>query len=121
MSSSMPDDVAPLRVDELNALRSMAVRLRASARLDLHEVECKLEAGFGALIGLEAELARGRRRSPADPGQRTAATDQLQQRIIELREALTELRMLSAPPGQSRIGYGFVLPRDGPNLHDHPN
>jgi hypothetical protein len=86
MSSPMADDALPACVNELNVLRSMAVCLRAGERLDFHEVERGLEAGFGALIGLEAELARVPRASaPETPAVQAAARADLKHRISELR------------------------------------
>jgi hypothetical protein len=76
-------------------LRGMSARLRAGQRLDPHEVERALEAAT-ASAGLKAQ-------------------------IDDLREALTDLRILAVPPGESRVGYGFVLPGQPPQLHAHPN
>jgi len=117
----MPGDDGPPGVDDLDPILRMTARLGAARRTDPCAVERTLEAGLGALVGLEAELARVRRRAGADPAARRAATRPLQTRIIDVRDALTELRTLSALQGQSRIGYGFVLPRDGPAPHAHPN
>ena len=115
------DDVPP-RDDESDVLRDMAARLRAGERPNLHEVERRLEAGFGALIGLEAELARVQRASAREEAAaRAAAGADLMHRIGELREALSDLRTLTVPPGESRVGYGFVLPRHEQRLHAHPN
>ena len=100
----------------------MLAYLRAGQRLDSREVERALEAGFGALIGLEAELARAQRAGAAAerPEARAAAIADLKARIDELREALTDLRSLAVPPGEARVGYGFVLP-GGQRVHVHRN
>jgi hypothetical protein len=104
-------------------LRGMSARLRAGQRLDPHEVERALEAGFGALIGLEAELSRVQRGAGAfdDPAAQATASAGLKAQIDDLREALRDLRILAVPPGESRVGYGFVLPGQPPQLHAHPN
>ncbi|MGZ4299569.1 MAG: hypothetical protein ACXVVK_21240 [Solirubrobacteraceae bacterium] len=117
----MADDTVPPRADELSVLRSMSGRLRAAHRLDPHEVERALEAAFGALIGLEAELSRVQRRAVEQPEAHAAAIAQLKVRINELREALTDLRTLAVAPRESRVGYGFVLPGHGQRLHTHRN
>jgi hypothetical protein len=117
----MADDVAHSRPDELDVLVSMSTRIRAAQRIDAHEIECALEAGFGALIGLEAELSRVQAATARDAASRAATVGDLMIRIETLREALTELRTLAVPPGEARIGYGFVLPgRDG-RAHAHRN
>jgi hypothetical protein len=129
MSTPMADNVVPPRVGDLSMLRGMSARLRAGQRLDPHEVERALEAGFGVLIGLEAELSRVQRAqraggtagAPQDPEALAAAGADLKARIDELREALTDLRTLAVAPGESRVGYGFVLPGQPPQLHAHPN
>ena len=73
-----------------------------------------MEAGFGALIGLEAELSRVQRAGyAAEPDARAAAVAELRASITELRDALTDLRTLAVPPGTARVGYGFVLPAPG--------
>lgn len=96
----------------------MSSRIRAGQRPDAHEVEQTLEVGFAAMIGMEAELSRLLRRGAehAAPG----ALDELQRNIAALRDALSELRTLSRPPGESRVGYGFVLPSPHhPSAHRH--
>jgi hypothetical protein len=104
----MTDDVVPPRVDELSVLLNMLARLRAGERLDPHEVERALEAGFGALIGLEAALARTQHGTA--PGADHRRIGGLQSDIEDLRDALNELRTLSSTEELPRIGYGFVLP-----------
>ena len=106
----------------------MSARLRAGQHVDSHEVERALEAGFGALIALEAELSRvqragalGRPETVGRPEAQAAASADLRARIDELRETLTDLRTLAVGPGESRVGYGFVLPGQPQRLHAHPN
>jgi VIT1/CCC1 family predicted Fe2+/Mn2+ transporter len=119
----MADDVVPPDVDELSVLRGMLARLRAGERLDSHGVERALEAGFGALMGLEAELARAQRAGATGerPETHAAAMADLKARIDELREALTDLRTLAVAPGEARVGYGFVLPGERHGRHAHDN
>jgi hypothetical protein len=118
----MAENVVPPRVGDLSMLRSMSARLRAGERIDRHEVERALEAGFGALIGLEAELSRVQRAGSGEqPEAAAAARADLKARIDELREALTDLRTLAVPPGESRVGYGFVLPGQSEGLHARRN
>ncbi|HEY2319760.1 MAG TPA: hypothetical protein VGH67_15745 [Solirubrobacteraceae bacterium] len=98
----------PQEFRDLEPLRRMSERIRGGDTPPQTEIEQALEAGFGRLIGLEAELGRAR---PAQaPGPMGAVAEELLREICELRDALTELRTLSGPPGPSRIGYGFVLP-----------
>lgn len=109
----------------------MSAQLRAGQHLDPHEVERALESGFGALIGLEAELSRVQRAVAAEhagvqaaaerAGAHAAASADLKLRIDELREALTDLRTLAVAPGESRVGYGFVLPGQPHQLHAYRN
>lgn len=76
------------------------------------DIEDALERGFGLLMAMEASL---------QPGIADAHWPDLDRRrlvdcIERLRQLLTELRLLASPEGQSKIGYGFVLPtcrRDG--------
>jgi hypothetical protein len=73
------------------------------------EIEQALEAGFGSLIALEAELQRAKR--PSKGSDRAEATcDEVLRQIERLSTALTQLRTVSSSPGQARVGYGFVLP-----------
>ena len=111
MSSLVTGDVAPNRSPELDALRSVSRSIRCGEPLDSSEIERVLELGFAAMIGLEAELSR--RRPRATPGDEPGAEriSDLRSRIAELSDALTELRTLSVHPGESRIGFGFVLPK----------
>ena len=102
-------------------LRGMAADLRAGERVNSPEVERRLEAGFGALIGLEAELARVQRASRPEPAAQPAASASLKHRISELRDALTDLRTLAVQPGESRVGYGFVLPGHQQHLQVYSN
>jgi hypothetical protein len=117
----MADDIAHPRPDELDVLLSMSTGLRAAQRTDPHEIERALEAGFAALIVLEAELSRVLLRArTGSEGDAIAATE-LKTRIEVLREALADLRTLSVPPGKARIGYGFVLPGQHGRAHAHRN
>ncbi len=109
MTPSMADEAAPSPVDHLAVVQGMSARIRAGEPVDPQRIERTLEAGFGALIGLEAELSRALRAS-RDGGGPAQSGDELIVRIGELRDALTELRTLAVAPGESRIGYGFVLP-----------
>jgi hypothetical protein len=109
----MADNEAPPDAAELGVILSMSASLRAGERVDPQRVERALEAGFGALMGLEAALSRAQRRSREAPDAGAAEIAALHDRITELRDALTELRTLSGPSGESRVGYGFVLPRQG--------
>lgn len=87
----------------------MAERIRAGDPPGDAEIEQALEAGFGRLIALEADLGRARKAGAASADAPTA--DTLLREIEALRDVLTELRTLSSPSGPPRIGYGFVLPR----------
>ena len=117
----MPDDIAPPDVAELGAILSMFAPLRAGQRLDPNEVDCALEAGFGALMALEVTLSRAQRRSGHDPDADAAGIAAVHARIAELRDALTDLRTLAGPLGESRVGYGFVLPGQGQRFHANRN
>lgn len=118
----MAENVVPPRVGDLSMLRSMSARLRAGQRIDPDEVERALEAGFGILIGLEAELSRVQRAGAAEgPEAQAVAVAGLKAQIDELREALTDLRTLAVAPGESRVGYGFVLPGQPRQIHVHRN
>lgn len=109
MSPHVTGDVAPHRSAELDALRGACLRARSGDVADPSEVERVLEVGFAAMIGLEAEVSRLRRAAPRDAPD-TAPIGDLKARIAELSDALSELRTVSVPPGESRIGFGFVLP-----------
>ncbi len=101
---------------EVLPLQEMAERIRAGNPPSSVEIERDLEVGFGCLMGLEAELARARRRVTA--GEAPAfLVDELQRQITALRDALVELRSLSSAPGPPRIGYGFVLPGHAERRH----
>ena len=117
----MADDASYPRIPELDVLRSMARRLGTGEALDQREVERALEAGFGALMGFEAARSRALRGSAQDPTAGGAETAALHARIAELSGALTDVRKLSAPPGESRIGFGFVLPQHGQQHHVQRN
>jgi hypothetical protein len=117
----MSDDVARPRTDQLDLLRSMSTRIRAGQRMDPQEIERALEAGFAALIGCEAELGRAQASARLDPEAHAAAISELKTRIDALRDALTDLRTLAVPPGEARIGYGFVLPDQHGRAHAHRN
>jgi hypothetical protein len=111
----MADDFGSPGPDQLDLLRTLSARLRVGQGAEPHEVQSALEAGFGLLITLEAELSRlqaGGRPSSEAHGARLAA---LKSRIEALSDALTDVRTLSVPPGEARIRYGFVLP--GPHGH----
>jgi hypothetical protein len=110
MSSLVTGDGASHGSPELDALCDASRRIRAGERTEPSEVEQALEVGFAAMIGMEAELSRLRpRAAPCDAPGAGRAGD-LKRHITELSEALTELRMLSVRPGESRVGFGFVLP-----------
>lgn len=117
----MPDDVPPTPADELDVLHAVSARIRAAQPTDPLEVERVLEAGFAAMMALEAELSRRRRAGAraVEPG--TRPVEEIQTRISELRDALTELRTLAVPPGESRVGYGFVLPDQRGQAQSHRN
>jgi hypothetical protein len=115
----MGDDLGQPRSDELDVLQSMAARIRAAQRTDPQEIEGALETGFAALIGLEAELSRTQASARANPAAHAAAISELKTRIDVLRDVLTDLRTLAVPPGQARIGYGFVLPAERGPVHTH--
>lgn len=118
MSRDMADGVVP-PLDDLDALRGMAARIKGSRPTDPRAIERALEAGFARMISLEAELSRLRRNGlAAEPG--GPSPEQIAAWIGELREALIELRELAVPPGESRVGYGFVLP-GGRHAHAHRN
>lgn len=96
------------------------MRIRAGEPPDPHVIERTLEAGFGALIAMEVELSRIRRafgESSSDAG----AIDDVFGRINVLRGALTELRTQAVPPGESRVGYGFVLPAPHAGVRASPS
>jgi hypothetical protein len=117
----MSDDFGHPQAAELDVLLSMSTRIRAAQRTDPHEVERALEAGFAALIGLEAELSRVQARARGGSEADAVAVTEFKTRIGELRDALTDLRTLSVPPGEARIGYGFVLPDQHGRAHAHRN
>lgn len=106
----MADDPPHLHDDDLDRLLSMTMRIREARRADPNEVEPALEKGFAALIGLEAELSRRQARARSGSEDDAAAAIEVKARIEALRDALTDLRTLSVPPGEARIGFGFVLP-----------
>lgn len=76
--------------------------------LELAEVQ---ERGFALLVSLEASLQRVRKPSATPDGANSPEAEELRKSIVTLREALTELRVVSDAQGEPRIGYGFVLPR----------
>ena len=117
----MPDEFAPSGVAELGVILSMSASLRGGKRPDPADVERVLETGFGALMGLEAALSRAQRRAAQDPKAAGAEIRALHDRINELRDALTDLRTLAGPPGESRVGFGFVLPGQAQRFHAHSN
>jgi hypothetical protein len=105
----MDDRAVPPESRDTESLRRMAARIHAGDRPGHVEIEQALEAGFGRLITLEAELGRARKAGLSGPDAKTA--ESVLREIEALRDVLTELRTLSSPPGPPRIGYGFVLPR----------
>jgi hypothetical protein len=117
----MSDDLGHPRNGELDVLLSMSTRIRAAQRIDAQEIERALEAGFGALIGLEAELSRVQASARANPEAHAAAIGELKSRIEALRDALNDVRTLAVPAGEARIGYGFVLPGQHGRAHAHRN
>jgi hypothetical protein len=117
----MADNLGHPRTDQLDVLQSMSTRIRAGQRMDPQEIERALEAGFAALIGLEAGLSRVQASARAEPEAHAAAITELMTRIEVLREALTDVRTLSVAPGEARIGYGFVLPEQHGQAHAQRN
>lgn len=118
----MADDLGYPRTDELCMLQSILARLRAHQRVDPQAIEQALEAGFGALVVLEAELSRAQVRARSgEHRDGDAVISELKTRIEALRDALTDLRTQAVPPGQARIGYGFVLPDSHSQARAHRN
>jgi hypothetical protein len=134
------DNAPSPHADDVELLERMALRIRAgkSPAPAQIEIEQALEGGFARLIGLEAELYRARRLrrgasreagrpedSASQPHERDASdagaspVADLEDQIESLRGALTELRTVSSPPGESRVGYGFVLPHERKGAHAH--
>lgn len=105
----MADEAAPSPVVQVAVLRGLSVRIRAGEPTDPLEIERVLEAGFGALIALEAELSRLRRAS-GDTGRDAGAAAEVIGQIEALHDVLIDVRELAVPPGESRVGFGFVLP-----------
>lgn len=116
----MADEAAPSPLDHVAVLRGVSLRLRAGEPTEPHEIERALEAGFGALIALEAELSRLQRAS-GDTGRDAEAAAELIGHIEALHDVLIEVRELAVPPGASRVGYGFVLPAPRHETHGSPN
>lgn len=112
----MDDHAVPPDIPHVSRLNRLCARIRAGDRPGQVEVERELESGFGRLIGLEAELARARKRA-SDPV--APSVEDLMHQITELRDVLTELRTLSTAEEPPRIGYGFVLP--GPRTKRPPS
>jgi hypothetical protein len=98
--------------ENIEMLGSISSRLRAGERLRTREVEQALERGFGLLMTFEADLQRALNASAeaGEPG--TSEVEALRGAITKLRRPLIDLRTLSSPDGQSKVGYGFVLPRE---------
>jgi hypothetical protein len=117
MSSLVTGDVAPHRSAELDALRGASVSIRSGEPTDPSEIERTLEVGFAAMIGLEAELSRLRPRATPGDEPCTDRVNALRTRIAELSDALSELRTLAVRPGESRVGFGFVLPKPRRRQH----
>jgi hypothetical protein len=105
---------------DVRSLDFMSQRLRGGDSPSRRQIEQTLERGFGKLMQLEAELQRPRAatRAAAEP-ETEADQNELEEAIAALREALTVLRILSSPPGPSRIGYGFVLPPRAVSSRSH--
>jgi hypothetical protein len=116
----MADEAAPSPVDHVAVLRGMSMRIRAGEPTDPHEIERALEAGFGALIALEAELSVLQRAS-GDTGRDAEAAAEVIGHIKALHAVLIDVRKLAVPPGESRVGYGFVLPAPRHQTHGSPN
>ena len=117
----MSDNLARSSSGQLDVLVSLSQRIRAAQPVDPHAIERELEAGFGALVGLEAELSRVQALDRTAPDTQAASIADLKCRIEALREALTELRTVAVPRGEARIGYGFVLPGQHGRAHAHRN
>jgi hypothetical protein len=117
----MADEAASCPADPVAVLCGISMRIRAGEPADPHEVECVLEVGFGALIALEAELSRAQASARVNPEAHGAVIGELKTQINVLHDALTQLRTLSVPPGEARIGYGFVLPGQHGRAHAHRN
>jgi hypothetical protein len=108
----MDDHAVSPGISDPEALQQLSIRIRAGDPPERVELDQALEGGFGRLIGLEAELQRTRDRVSTSDGDAERVID-VEQEIAVLRDALTELRTLSSPPGPPRVGYGFVLPKTG--------
>jgi hypothetical protein len=103
------DEPSATQFDEqIHLLEQLSARIRSGSNPERLEVDGALERGFGRLISLEAELQRVMK-SAEDSG-KAERTSEMRHAIEILREALSELRAQSSPPGPPRIGYGFVLP-----------
>jgi hypothetical protein len=111
MSPHVPGDLTPPHPSaELDALRRACLRIQTGDPGDLSEIERILEGGFGAMIGLEADLSRLRREGALRDELDAERICDLHTSITELSDALTELRTLAVSPEEPRIGFGFVLP-----------
>lgn len=93
----------------IEVLNQMSVSVRAGRPQDPIAFAEAQERAFGLLMAMEARLGRAQR-TGGDP---TRARE-LMDSIEALRDALNELRSISGEAGQSRIGYGFVLPGQAP-------
>jgi hypothetical protein len=107
---AMNDEEASQVREQVQVVKSISAQLRSGEAPGRVAVEGVLERGFGRLMGMEAELQRAHRDTSAPDGNGRDVAG-LQRSIAALRDALTDLRTLSSPPGPPRIGYGFVLPR----------
>jgi hypothetical protein len=96
--------------EQVHTVEIISAQLRSGEGPGRAPVEGVLERGFGRLMVMEAELQRARAGGSLSEADRMAVA-RLQHLIAALRDALTELRTLSSPPGPPRIGYGFVLPQ----------
>jgi hypothetical protein len=106
----MSDDRVHESTAHIDTLERLSARIEAADSPSRLEVEQALEAGFGCLMGYEVQLQRERGRSSESDATKASDVELLRQTEM-LRAALTRLRTLSSPPGPSRVGYGFVLPK----------
>jgi hypothetical protein len=93
----------------IEVLNQMSVSVRAGLSQDPIAFAEAQERAFGLLMSMEANLGRAQR-----DGDNPARARELMDSIAALRGALNELRSVSGEAGQSRIGYGFVLPGQAP-------
>lgn len=103
-------DAAQPHPEGVDLLRSISARIRAGQAPHPRETEQQLESGFGRLVALEAQLRSARDAGVGDDGSSAPRVPELERSLEALREAVTELRMVSSAGDLPRIGYGFVLP-----------